>query len=340
MTNTTQPSATDADETMRLAVEQFRTKMESSNRQFLQDRMDEIEAMNLPTEEEKLKKMRPYWPNLGIKGEDPWKNCDPVGPVRQSREERNVTRLADVKALYHEYMDGTLPPTLLTEEWRRMYLETVQSVCNEAAFRDEEDEDFQIPLCHELGSFIKYADGVHDLDFRRSGIAPFEPTFSIGILDYTIKDNLAVFALPAPDISRAREDLKCSLQEFLCDETFIDGTVDEDLEVKVGFITGTGCRNGYDKWYSAYLYCRRYVDDSDPSHKDWAWRVVVFQAHGENPTTLYGRKPRFDSIPEFLEWYSSWLEHLDLDQVRKDVRGPEYDGDDDFWPAYGCVSNG
>lgn len=193
-------------------------------------------------------------------------------------------------------------------------------MCNEAAFRDEEDdeeEDFQIPLCHELGSFI----------FRRSGIAPFEPTFSIGILDYTIKDSLAVYALP---ISRVREDLKCSLQEYLCDETFIDAYVDQDLDVKVGFITGRGCRDdGHDRWYSAYLYCRRFVEDSDPSHKDWAWRVVVFQAHGENPTTLYGRKPRFDSIPEFLEWYSSWLEHIDLDQVRKDVQGYWYESDED-----------
>ncbi|EAW18910.1 uncharacterized protein NFIA_088660 [Aspergillus fischeri NRRL 181] len=131
--------------------------MESSNRQFLQDRIEEIEAMNLTTEEEKLEKMRPYWrSNLGIKGEDTWNHCAPVGPVRQSREERNVTRLADVKTLYHQYMDGIQPPTLVSEEWRQMYLETVQSVCNEAAFGDEEDEKFEIPLCHELGSFIKH----------------------------------------------------------------------------------------------------------------------------------------------------------------------------------------
>jgi hypothetical protein len=31
----------------------------------------------------------------------------------------------------------------------------------------------------------------------------------------------------------------------------------------------------------AYLYCRRFMEDSDPSHKDWAWRVVVFHADGE-----------------------------------------------------------
>ncbi|GFF36037.1 hypothetical protein IFM61606_05224 [Aspergillus udagawae] len=340
MATTTQPSTADADEIMRLAVERFRIKMESSNRQFLQDRIEEIEAMNLPTEEEKLVKMRPYWPNLGIKGEDSWNDCAPIGPVRQSREERNVTRLADVKTVYHEYMDGIQPPRLLTEEWRQMYLDTVQSVCDEAAFRDEEDEDFSIPLCHELGSFIKYASGVQDPDFRRSGIAPFGPVFVSETQDYAFKDNPAVLALPPPNIFEARESLKYYLQEFLCDESFVAGTVDEDLEVRVGFLTGTGCRCGHDKWHSAYLYCRRFVEDSDPSHKDWAWRVVIFHADGENPTMLNGRKPRFDSIPEFLEWYSSWLEHSDLDQIRKDVMKPEYDSDEDYSPAWGFVYNG
>ncbi|KAJ5801585.1 uncharacterized protein N7518_003653 [Penicillium psychrosexuale] len=33
-------------DTMRLAVERFRIKMESANRQFIQDRVDEIEAMH------------------------------------------------------------------------------------------------------------------------------------------------------------------------------------------------------------------------------------------------------------------------------------------------------
>lgn len=38
-----------------------------------------------------------------------------------------------------------------------------------------ETRSFEIPLCHELGSFIKYADGVQDPDFWRSGIARFRP---------------------------------------------------------------------------------------------------------------------------------------------------------------------
>lgn len=53
-------SDTNPEETMRLAVERFRAKMESSNRQFIQDRIDEIEAMHLSTEDEKLHHMLTY----------------------------------------------------------------------------------------------------------------------------------------------------------------------------------------------------------------------------------------------------------------------------------------
>lgn len=114
MESTAQASA-DADENMRLAVEQFRIKMEASNRQFLQDQIDEIEAMNLSTEEEKLDKMSVYWLNLTAKPDDAWMATAPPRIARQCREEGNVTRLADVKTLYHRDMDGASLPDLSDE---------------------------------------------------------------------------------------------------------------------------------------------------------------------------------------------------------------------------------
>lgn len=68
------------------------------------------------TEEEKLKKMCLYWPDLGVKGEDQWNDAAPPGPVRQSRKTRNAARLEDVKSIFHQYMDGIIPPTLVTDE--------------------------------------------------------------------------------------------------------------------------------------------------------------------------------------------------------------------------------
>lgn len=79
--------------------------------------MDEIEAMGLFTEEEKLDKMRNYWPGLTDKhDEDAWMATAPPEIVRQLREEGNVTRLADVKTLYHQYMNGASAPNLWSDE--------------------------------------------------------------------------------------------------------------------------------------------------------------------------------------------------------------------------------
>jgi hypothetical protein len=53
-----------------------------------------------------------------------------------------------MKTIFHEHMDGIIPPTLVTVEWREMFLDIVESVCNEASEQDEdedEDENFHIP---------------------------------------------------------------------------------------------------------------------------------------------------------------------------------------------------
>ncbi|GLI81829.1 hypothetical protein PoHVEF18_010220 [Penicillium ochrochloron] len=275
----------DPDETMRLALERFRTKMELSNRKFLQDRIDEIEARSLPTEEEKLKKMRLYWHGLGSKNEPFWNDGAEPDPVRQSREERKVTKLQD------------------------------------AAFREPGEENIHIPRCTELGTFIKFANGVRDPVFRASGICPFEP------VSFVHSPGARQYAFPGrqrgniePDISRSREILEGYLRDDILEEDFICGIFDEDLEVKVGFKTGNGSQREHDAWISAYVYCRRDEDDPDLTLRDWAWRVCMFHADGENPTELYGRIPRFDSIPEFLEWYS-WFDYLDMDEVRHNVSG-------------------
>jgi hypothetical protein len=307
MESTAQPSA-DADEKMRLAVERFRTKMEASNRQFLQDRIEEIEAMNLSTEEEKLHEMRIYWPDLTVKHDSTWVATLPPDFVRQYREEENVTRLADVKSLYHTLMDGARPPNLWTDEWRQMFLDTVQTVCNEAAVRDEEDNDFEVPPCHDLALFLKHASSIEDPDFRYAGMTSFVPP--------------GAFSKETSDMSKDREDLVRRMHEDYLDEDFVTAYMHDDLEVRVGFKTGNGVKykmSGEDDWYSMYLYCRRHVEDSDQSHKEWAWRVVVSSAANDNPPSVYGQKPRFDSIVDFLDWYSSWLEHLDMDQVREDI---------------------
>ncbi|KAH1305521.1 hypothetical protein KXV95_001964 [Aspergillus fumigatus] len=147
-----------------------------------------------------------------------------------------------------------------------------------------ETRSFEIPLCHELGSFIKYADGVQDPDFRRSGIARFRPGFVSEPADYALKDHPTVLSLPPPDINGARESLKAYLQYILCDENIVD-------------VSGRSM-----KTWKAHLYSRRLVEDSNPSQKDWVWCVVVFHADGENPLSETGGPQ--DPIP-FLSFWNS-----------------------------------
>lgn len=110
--------------------------------------------------------------------------------------------------------------------------------------------------------------------------------------------------------------------------------VDIDLEVKAGVITGTGRIGENDEWYSTYLYCYR-EDETQYDHipdalniQDWAWRVVFFGGNCKNFRVLYGRRARFDSIPEFLDWYSNRPNHLDercLLNLRRHEAGCETD---------------
>ncbi|CAG8206582.1 unnamed protein product [Penicillium salamii] len=210
---------------------------------------------------------------------------------------------------------------LITEEWREMCLDVVETVCNEAAIRDDEFTDFHIPRCVELGYFLKYAQAVELPNFCGYGICPFEPVGYTGVATYAFPNHPTVLAIPEPDISTSREYLKERMQASIINEDLIIGTVDEDLEVLVGFDTGIGYRQEHQEWCSSYLYCRS-DDESEADFQDWAWRIVVFHADGENPTPLYGRKPRFTYIPEFLDWYSTWLDYVDMDEVRDILWNP------------------
>ncbi|KAJ5546793.1 hypothetical protein N7494_004378 [Penicillium frequentans] len=344
---------TNAEDTMRLAITRFRSRMAAANQKFLQDRIKEIEARGLASEEEKRRRLRHYqWMDyLEWDDEDPDRRGSHNG-IQISQQ--TLVNGLDVPAILSALptsvpTDGVLPPLLRTEQWRQMYLDTVQRVCQRQADANvAEDDDnpdvacrshkdhrpMNIPWCDELALFLKYAQGVEDPDFRLSEIAPFTPAWSIGIENEELdgldeeerRDKLA-----NPDLlKREQEKLQRELEEESTNG-FLWPYIDDDLEVLAGFITGVGYSRLYacPSWYSAYVYCRLWTDDHEDDDKhndgdiqdaanirDWGWRVVVFQAEVVNPSVVYGRKARFDSIPEFLDWYASWLDHLDERELR------------------------
>ncbi|KAJ5888107.1 hypothetical protein N7495_008148 [Penicillium taxi] len=284
----TPASNPDADEIMRLAVDRFRTKMKSSSLKFIQDRIDSIEAMDLPAED-KIKKLSDY----------------------HIVEPGDVSRIADVKPLSEQspyggsitkgYIDGIIPPTL-SEQRRQLFIETLHIFCNKP--------QAQIPVCGELGLFLKYANGIQYPDFSCSRMPSFNP-----------EGYLTLAEIPDLDVITAQDLIRDSFQEafWVQDDRFIDTG---DMDTKLGFVWGTSCQNTYGQYaqyYLTYLYCR--YDDGSDKYKDWAWRIVMVDGedhHGFEP--VFGQRPIFNSIPEFLDWYCSWFEHTSQKQLERNIR--------------------
>jgi hypothetical protein len=165
-----------AEEIMRLAIARFRSRMAAANQKFLQDRINEIEAKGLATGEEKRRRLRKYrWMNYLEWDDDDPETRGKRGGIRIPQE-TSVADL-DIPTILNalpspEPVDGVLPPLLRTEQWRQMYLNTVQRVCQgqadaivpedkvelDVACNSHKDQrPMTIPRCDELTLFLKYA---------------------------------------------------------------------------------------------------------------------------------------------------------------------------------------
>lgn len=119
-------------------------------------------------------------------------------------------------------MNGAGAPNVWSDEWRQMFLDTVQSVGNEVAFRDEDDHDLEVAPCHDLALFLKYASSVNDPDFHYAGMAPFKPP--------------AGGNKETSDIAKDREKPIHDLhRHYLLEEDFLVSLTHSDLDVRVGF---------------------------------------------------------------------------------------------------------
>ncbi|RAK84432.1 hypothetical protein BO79DRAFT_211346 [Aspergillus costaricaensis CBS 115574] len=362
--SSTNPPPLDVDETMRQAVDRFRTRMAAANRQFIQDRIDEIDARGLATEKERIRMIQ-RWRHFGDLDQDEPASASNPEARHVSNQFRQTRELAAVPALLEEdtrplfAMDGVHPPRLRTPEARQIFLDTLQQVFQRqaeewAAAEGEDVASEPIPRCEELGRLLTYAHEVEDPDFRHSGVAPFKA----GLL--VLRGRYG--SLPCLDTQEQRDQYHAHVREHcarlqarlegensaLINKAKIPAFPDEDLEVRAGVIMGTGYVGEYPKWHSAYLYCRKYPEEDmeginfqdegipdTPNIREWGWRVVFMEDEVTpvfEPHVLYGRKPRFDSIPEFLDWYASWWDKLDargLLSLRRHLKGCETDCESD-----------
>ncbi|RAK71259.1 uncharacterized protein BO72DRAFT_453870 [Aspergillus fijiensis CBS 313.89] len=245
---------------MQQALEQFRVRMATANRRFIQDRVDEIEARGLAREEVKWQKMVEYR-HIYLPNE---------------RENGFPPRLVDLPAamdmdmgqVFPFPLNGVHPPRLRTHEAREQFLDMLQQVFQQqaadwAAERGQETPGL-VPRCDELGVFLQYAYAVEDPDFRLSAIPPFEPGLML------LSEEQAALAETQPERYRELDREECAqVREYLesdgigdlIHKSMVGPSVEsDDLEFKAGVVTGTGYIGEYPHWYSAYLYCRQRDD--------------------------------------------------------------------------------
>ncbi|KAJ5926340.1 hypothetical protein N7516_008113, partial [Penicillium verrucosum] len=66
--------------------------------------------------------------DLDIKDWSNWGDDAPKYIIRRESERANVSPLEDLKTIFHERMNGIILPTLVTDEWREIFLGVVESV--------------------------------------------------------------------------------------------------------------------------------------------------------------------------------------------------------------------
>ncbi|KZF21977.1 hypothetical protein L228DRAFT_247589 [Xylona heveae TC161] len=292
-------------EKMRKTIELYREKMYTSNKKFIYDRIEDIEAMNLPSEEEKLVVMGRFWFLLNEwhrrEGwNPPWMASNAkkdIASKTQLESERAVKRLEDVKTLPHPVMDGLHPPEL-DETQRQLYIETFETVTNELAKTKDEAQWIRMP--EELKSFLKYANGLEGPNFRYGKAYDFHMYGSGGLENKSIEETRDIF------LDLHKHSHEC-LQEFF----------ELEFEAKAAYICGEtfwlDCC-----YYTFYAYCRLDAGFAK-RHKrghDWAWRIVLTNTSCDEEDL---ETKVFDSLEEFIIWHGSWDERMDVEEMREQM---------------------
>jgi hypothetical protein len=173
------------------------------------------------------------------------------------------------------------------------------------------DDTRRITIHDELKSFLKIVNAVQDVDVRDEGICGFDLVH--GITSGTEGTDAVSFW------DNARGTLEGSVVDAeIREEQMV--RIEDYLLVKTGIQTGGPTEpiyGGYN-WFSYYLFCRSLSEDEDQQGDNednkeesyeacdgWAWRIV-FESTSDSFANLDSDLPVFDTIPEFLDWYSTW----------------------------------
>lgn len=239
------------------------------------------------------------------KREPPLPEETPDELKNQARLEAEVNSLDDVETLIdkHWLLDGIRPPVgeLLKKKFLRV-LEEVLNESTEVALLEDEKERLELPV--ELADFLSITSGVFDADFRHSGICDF------AMVDERHDED--------GDLLRYRLDTAADPDEWA---NMGADFLDHELEIVVGVVLHSkqqwpehGPEFKDNTWVSMYAYCRRVPDqDGEDSEEAFSWRTVFYHRINDMDQEVFV----FTSIAEFLGWYASWDERMNMEHMRR-----------------------
>lgn len=105
-----------------------------------------------------------------------------------------------------------------------------------------------------------------------SGIAPFTPAWSIGVRDEELEwldERQRRDKLADPDLLKREQEQFQRLFEYELEDKTLRAFIDEDLDIRAGFIADIGFHKWHacPAWYSTYVYCRLMTDDDEDENK-------------------------------------------------------------------------
>ncbi|KAH6717319.1 hypothetical protein BKA61DRAFT_671771 [Leptodontidium sp. MPI-SDFR-AT-0119] len=303
------PDSTE-DARVEAALKAYSSKMRTDNRLFLAERTKEIKAMKLPTPRDEA----PFVSYGILLQQQQVSGTLAIG--------RSVEEVEDVLSFTHPLENGIEPgKSNYTQPWDMAQIEFMEAYINRRA-----GLRFLGPLRlnDEFISFVKYASrGVKDPDFRKSGICEFYPRWGPS----TWEDPQDRWKDPQ---DRSRWNWKrdgggmhyfhfAGQRVHVLSQCFAGST----LWSRDGLVAADTGR----LWSSYYILCKKggtesAVDISSSKEQytqanGWHWRVL-FVDGSKDPQNSEFTLHLFDSIVEFLQWYDSWYDRLDMGRVRED----------------------
>lgn len=282
---------------IKAALDTFGQKMRSSNLRFLHQQAEVLKAL----EQDELKRLERMYTFVCMHIREEHWMAQPSLDAAIAAVPGLVGHVIadDSNTGVGNALEGIRPPAFITPRHGQLYLKAWEIVIAEWRAKTGDHDDIDIPPPRELAAFYHLTAGIADPDFRRDNILDYGLELPFVGPGETDDEIITIFAESIKEMLDHSDDK--------CQNDFSRGRW---LEVKINLYQTASL--GW--WYKHCIYCRAVPGRPKAySHigTEWAWRPLL------DTDDLWGRyfpgteKMLHNSIPEFLEWYSSWEDWCD-----------------------------